>query len=107
MARNVGQIPGNADPRTSIWFRSAKSPSGESCCDEADGFREGVAVRNAAKGEAAVIFRSWWISSKGYHLSLLDPPDLTPIELVWDGPVCAITQRQVLSFGSRGKTEFS
>jgi alkylated DNA nucleotide flippase Atl1 len=85
-ARNVGQIPANPDPKTSSWFRAAKSPGGTSCCDEADGFREGVAV-TLAQGDPAVVFRSWWIASNGYHLSLLDPRDLAPTELVWDGPV--------------------
>jgi hypothetical protein len=54
-ARDVGQITSNSDPKTSAWFREAKSPGGT--------------------------------SSNGYHLSLLDPRDLTPTELVWDGPV--------------------
>jgi hypothetical protein len=85
-ARDVGQIPPNSDPKASTWFRGAKSPGGTSCCDEADGYREGVAVR-LPHGEPAVIFRSWWATSKGFHLSLLDPRDLTPTELVWDGPV--------------------
>jgi hypothetical protein len=85
-ARDVGQITSNSDPKTSAWFREAKSPGGTSCCDEADGYREGVAVRMPL-GEPTVIFRSWWAASNGYHLSLLDPRDLTPTELVWDGPV--------------------
>jgi hypothetical protein len=86
VARDVGQIPPNTDPKTLTWFRTAKSPSGTSCCDEADGYREGVAIR-AADGQPAVIFRSWWTAPNGYHLSLLDPRDLSPTELVWDGPV--------------------
>jgi hypothetical protein len=86
MARDVGQIPASNDPAITAWFRGAKSPSGAACCDEADGFREGVAVR-MPQGEVAVIFRSWWLSPKGYHVSLLDPRDLTPTELIWDGPV--------------------
>ena len=57
VARDVGQIPPNTDPKTLTWFRTAKSPSGTSCCDEADGYREGVAIR-AADGQPAVIFRS-------------------------------------------------
>ncbi len=85
-ARDVGQIPANPDPKTSAWFREAKSPGGTSCCDEADGYREGAAVR-LPRGEPAVIFRSWWATSNGYHLSVLDPRDRTPTELVWDGPV--------------------
>ena len=85
-AHDIGQIPANPDPKTSSWFRSAKSPAGTSCCDEVDGFREGAAVR-VAQDEPAVVFRSWWVASNGYHLSLLDPRDLTPTELVWDGPV--------------------
>jgi hypothetical protein len=76
-ARDVGQITSNSDPKTSAWFRGAKSPGGTSCCDEADGYREGVAVRMPL-GEPTVIFRSWWAASNGYHLSLLDPRDLTP-----------------------------
>jgi hypothetical protein len=71
-ARDVGQITSHSDPKISTWFRTAKSPSGTSCCDEADGYREGVAVR-LADGEPTVIFRSWWAASDGYHLSLVDP----------------------------------
>jgi len=85
-ARDVGQIPSHSDPKFSTWFRTAKSPSGTSCCDEADGYREGVAVR-IAHGEPTVIFRSWWVASDGYHLSLVDPEDLRSIHLIWDGPV--------------------
>lgn len=44
-ARDVGQIPENSDPKISTWFRTAKSPSGTGCCNEADGYREGVRVR--------------------------------------------------------------
>jgi hypothetical protein len=86
VARDVGQIPSHSDPRISIWFRAAKSPSGTSCCDEADGYREGVAVK-VAHGEPTVIFRSWWARSDGYHFSLVDPTDLRSIHLIWDGPV--------------------
>jgi hypothetical protein len=57
-ARDAGQIPSHSDLRISTWFRSAKSPNGMSCCDAADGYREGVAVK-MAHGESAVIFRSW------------------------------------------------
>jgi hypothetical protein len=85
-ARNVGQIPANSDPKISTWFRTAKSPSGTACCDEADGYREGVAVK-LADLEPTVIFRSWWPAFDGYHLSLVDPMDLHSIHLVWDGPV--------------------
>jgi hypothetical protein len=85
-ARDVGQISSNSDPKTSAWFRAAKSPAGASCCDEADGYREGAAVK-MPHGEPMVIFRSWWLASDGYHLSLLDPRGLTPTELIWDGPV--------------------
>ena len=46
-ARDVGQIPANSDPKISTWFRTAKSPSGTACCDEADGYREGVPVKVA------------------------------------------------------------
>jgi hypothetical protein len=41
-ARDVGQ---NSDPKISTWFRTAKSPSGTACCNEADGYRESVRVR--------------------------------------------------------------
>ena len=82
-ARDVGQIPSHSDPKISTWFRTAKSPSGTSCCDEADGYREGVAVR-MAHGEPTVIFRSWWVASDGYHLSLVDPEDLRSIHLIWE-----------------------
>jgi hypothetical protein len=85
-ARDIGQIPSHSDPRISTWFRTAKSPNGTSCCDEADGYREGVAVK-IAHGESTVIFRSWWVASDGYHLNLVDPTDLRPIHLIWDGPV--------------------
>jgi hypothetical protein len=85
-ARDVGQIPSHPDPEISTWFRTAKSPSGTSCCDEADGYREGVAVK-VADGEPTVIFRSWWAASDGYHLSVVDPTDLRSIHLIWDGPV--------------------
>jgi hypothetical protein len=85
-ARDVGQLPSHSDPRISTWFRTAKSSSGTSCCDEADGYREGAAVK-VADGEFTVIFRSWWTASDGYHLSLVDPSDLRSIHLVWDGPV--------------------
>jgi hypothetical protein len=85
-ARDVGQIPAHPDPKISAWFRTARSPNGTSCCNEADGYREGVAVKGAL-GEPTVIFRSWWAASDGYHLSLIDPTDLRPIHLVWDGPV--------------------
>jgi hypothetical protein len=85
-ARDVGQIPSHSDPRISTWFRTAKSPDGASCCDEADGYREGVAVK-IAHGESTVIFRSWWVASDGYHLNLVDPTDLRPMHLIWDGPV--------------------
>ena len=85
-ARDVGQIPSHSDPKISTWFRTAKSPSGTSCCDEADGYREGVPVK-VAHGEPTVIFRSWWVASDGYHLSLVDPTDLRSIHLIWDGPV--------------------
>jgi hypothetical protein len=44
-ARDVGQISENSDPKLSTWFRTAKSPSGTACCNEADGYREGVRVR--------------------------------------------------------------
>jgi hypothetical protein len=44
-ARDVGQIPPDTDSKTLTWFRMSKSPSGTSCCDEADGYREGVAVK--------------------------------------------------------------
>jgi hypothetical protein len=54
-AHDIGQIPANPDPKTSSWFRSAKSPAGTSCCDEVDGFREGAAVR-VAQDEPAVFF---------------------------------------------------
>jgi hypothetical protein len=95
VARDVGQIPPNTDPKTLTWFRTAKSPSGTSCCDEADGYREGVAIR-AADGQPAVIFRSWWTAPNGYHLSLLDPRDLSPTELVWDGPGSGAISRTAL-----------
>lgn len=85
-ARDVGQIPSNPDPKISAWFRAAKSTHGTSCCDEADGYREGVPVK-VAHGEPIVIFRSWWIESDGYHLSLVDPKDLRPFHLIWKGPV--------------------
>jgi hypothetical protein len=85
-ARDVGQILAHPDPKISAWFRTARSPNGTSCCNEADGYREGVAVKGAL-GEPTVIFRSWWVASDGYHLSLIDPTDLRPIHLVWDGPV--------------------
>jgi hypothetical protein len=85
-ARDVGQIPANSDPKISTWFRTAKSPSGTACCDEADGYREGVPVK-VAGGEPTVIFRSWWATSDGYHLSLVDPSDLRSLHLIWDGPV--------------------
>jgi hypothetical protein len=85
-ARDVGQIPSHPDPKISNWFRMAKSPNGASCCDEADGYREGVPVK-VGQGESTVIFRSWWAESDGYHLSLIDPVDLRPIHLIWDGPV--------------------
>jgi hypothetical protein len=86
LARDVGQIPSHSDPRISTWFRTAMSPNGTSCCDEADGYREGVAVK-VAHGESTVIFRSWWAASDGYHLNLVDPTDLRSIQLIWDGPV--------------------
>jgi hypothetical protein len=63
-ARDVGQIPENSDPKISTWFRTAKSPSGTACCNEADGYREGVRVR-VVGGEPTVIFRSWWAASDG------------------------------------------
>jgi hypothetical protein len=85
-ARDAGQIPTHSDPGVTAWFRTAKSPSGTSCCDEADGYREGVAVK-IGNGEPTVIFRSRWAASDGYHLSLVDPTDLRSIHLVWDGPV--------------------
>jgi hypothetical protein len=85
-ARDLGQIPPHSDPKISTWFRTAKSPSGTSCCDEADGYREGILVK-VAHGEPIVIFRSWWAASDGYHLSLVDPTDLRSIHLIWDGPV--------------------
>ena len=85
-ARDVGQIPANSDPKIITWFRAAKSPSGSSCCDEADGYREGVPVKVAGR-EPTVIFRSWWAASDGYYLSLVDPSDLRPLHLIWDGPV--------------------
>ena len=64
----------------------AKSPSGTTCCDEADGYREGVPV-NVPGGEPTVIFRSWWTATDGYHLSLVDPSDQRSLHLIWDGPV--------------------
>jgi hypothetical protein len=85
-ARDVGQIPPDTDSKTLTWFRMSKSPSGTSCCDEADGYREGVAVK-MPHGEPTVIFRSWWAASDGYHLSVLNPTDLSSAELFWDGPV--------------------
>ena len=85
-ARDVGQIPPDADSKTLMWFRMSKSPSGTSCCDEADGYREGVAVK-IPHGEPTVIFRSWWAASDGYRLSVVDPTDLSSAELFWDGPV--------------------
>ena len=45
-ARDVGQITSHSDPKISTWFRTAKSPSGILCCDEADGYREGVSRQN-------------------------------------------------------------
>jgi hypothetical protein len=45
-ARDVGQIPANSDPKISTWFRTATSPSGTACCDEADGYREGVPLES-------------------------------------------------------------
>jgi len=89
-ARDVGQIPANSDPKISTWFRTAKSPSGTACCDEADGYREGVPVK-VAGGEPTVIFRSWWATSDGYHLSLVDPSDLRSLHLIWDA--CAVEDR--------------
>jgi hypothetical protein len=85
-ARDVGQIPANSDPKISTWFRTAKSPSGTACCDEADGYREGVPVK-VAGGEPTVIFRSWWAASDGYHLSVVDPSDLRSMhfDLGWSG----------------------
>ena len=78
-ARDVGQISENSDPKLSTWFRTAKSPSGTACCNEADGYREGGQSRG---GEPA-----WWAASDGYHLSLVDPSDLRSVHLIWDGPV--------------------
>jgi hypothetical protein len=86
MAHDVGQIPSHSDPRISTGFRTAKSPNDMSRRDEAEGYREGVAVK-VAHGESTVIFRSWWAASDGYHLSLVDPTDLRSIHLIWDGPV--------------------
>jgi len=85
-ARDVGQNPENFDPKISTWFRTAKSPSGTACCNEADGYREGVRVR-VVGGEPTVIFRSWWAASDRYHLSLVDPSDLRSVHLIWNGPV--------------------
>ena len=68
------------------WFRTAKSQNGTSCCDEADGYREGVAVK-IAHDESIIIFRSWWVASDSYLLSLVDPTNLRPIHLISDGPV--------------------
>jgi hypothetical protein len=85
-ARDVGQIPRHSDPKISTWFRTAKSPSGILCCDEADGYREGEAVK-IADGEPLVVFRTWWVASDGFHLILVDPMDLRPFHLTWDGPV--------------------
>jgi hypothetical protein len=85
-ARDVGQIPANSDPKISTWFRTAKSPSGTTCCDEADGYAEGVPV-NVPGGEPTVIFRSWWTASDGYHLSLVGPSDQRSLHLILDGPV--------------------
>lgn len=85
-ARDVGQIPPNADPKTLAWFRSAMSPNGEMCCDEADGYREGAPVR-LPHGELVVVFRSWRSANDGYHLSVVDPTDLSVNELIWNGPV--------------------
>ena len=86
VARDVGQIPPNTDAKTMAWFRSAMSPNGEMCCDEADGYREG-AVLKLPHGEVAVIFRSWRSANDGYHLSVMDPADLSVNELIWNGPV--------------------
>jgi hypothetical protein len=85
-ARDVGQIPPHSDPKISKWFQTAKAPDGTSCCDEADGYREGVPVKTA-HGEPIVIFRSWWVASDGYHLSLVDPKNLRPLDLIWNGPI--------------------
>jgi hypothetical protein len=71
-ARDAGQIPTHSDPGVTAWFRTAKSPSGTSCCDEADGYREGVAVK-IGNGEPTVIFRSRWVH-------------LTAITSVWSTP---------------------
>jgi hypothetical protein len=45
------------------------------------------ACPSVAGGEPTVIFRSWWATSDGYHLSLVDPSDLRSLHLIWDGPV--------------------
>jgi hypothetical protein len=102
-ARDVGQIPANSDPKISTWFRTAKSPSGTACCDEADGYREGVPVK-VAGGEPTVIFRSWWATSDGYHLSLVDPSDLRSLHLIWDGPVVRDNPPAAPLCGCRGRT---
>ena len=43
-ARDVGQIPSHSDLKIPTGVRTAKSPSGTSCRDKADGYRKELPV---------------------------------------------------------------
>ena len=85
-AGDVGQIAANPDPKISTWFRTAKSPSGTACRDEADGHREGVPIKFAGENPRSSSDRGG-PRRTATTSALLIHQDLRSLHLIWDGPV--------------------
>jgi hypothetical protein len=63
----LGRAPGNFNnpPAVAAWFKKATSKI-SLCCDESDGFREGVPYL-WSRGELTVIFEEWTAQDKESH----------------------------------------
>lgn len=56
-------------PHVVEWFKSARNKLGQSCCDDADGIREGVAY--PWSGGDRVVFTQWELRSTGYWVEVI------------------------------------
>src|ERR1700730_13399904 len=92
-ARAVREL--NNTPAQKEWFRAATGDNGGSCCDEADGFREGIEY--PWYGGTRIILEAWDMRDDGYwakitgqwirigykNIVLKNPLGLAVIWLMW------------------------
>ena len=75
-------------PEVVEWFKSTRNGRGESCCDDADGIREGVAYPWGNRDR--VIFTQWELRSTGYWVEVVGHWVQVPQEnIIRDNPVGA------------------